>query len=126
MDKVISSMDFQFFGTGQHKIDAESFLKKDNAIFLDVRAKEETDTIKVCLNNYFPVIEIPFHELPSKLNELPRDKFIGIFCSSGVRSAIAFAYIKSNGFENVRIIEGGYTQLTEALLPVKIFKHLHK
>ncbi len=126
MDKVISSMDFQFFGTGQHKIDAESFLKKDNAIFLDVRAKEETVTIKICLNHYFPVIEIPFNELPSKLNELPRDKFIGIFCSSGVRSAIAFAYIKSNGFENVRIIEGGYAQLTEALLPGKIFKHLHK
>lgn len=126
MDKVISSMDFQFFGTGQHKIDAGSFLEKDNAIFLDVRAKEEIVTIKICLNHYFPVIEIPFHELPSKLNELPRDKFIGIFCSSGVRSAIAFAYIKSNGFENVRIIEGGYAQLTEALLPGKIFKHIHK
>lgn len=126
MDKIISNMDFRFFGTGQHKIDAETFLKNVDAVLLDVRAIEETSVIKICLNQYFPVIEIPFHELPEKLNALPRDKHIGIFCSSGVRSAIAFAYLKSNGFANVRMIEGGYTQLTEAIMPGKIFKHLHK
>jgi len=40
VENAISKMDFQYFGTGQHKIDAESFLKKEDSVFLDVRAKE--------------------------------------------------------------------------------------
>jgi len=125
-EKAISKMDFQYFGTGQHKIDAESFLKKENAVFLDARGKEETETIKMVLKHHVFVIEIPLHELPQQLNEIPADKFIGVFCSSGVRSAIAFAYLKSKGFENVRIIEGGYEQLVDALKPGKVYKHLNK
>ena len=124
LEKVISKMDFQYFGTGQHKIDAESFLKEEDAVFLDVRAEEETETIKIVLKYHVPVMEIPLDELPQRLNELPRDKFIGIFCSSGVRSTIAFAYFKSKGFENVRIIEGGYEQLVDALKPGKVYKHI--
>jgi rhodanese-related sulfurtransferase len=60
------------------------------------------------------------------IDQLPKDKFIGVFCSSGVRSAITFAYIKSKGFENVKMIEGGYPQLIEAIMPGKIYKHLNK
>ncbi|MGK9476384.1 rhodanese-like domain-containing protein [Melioribacter sp. OK-6-Me] len=126
LEKVIVSMDFWFWGTGQHKIDAESFFKKDDSVLLDVRAEEETATIKLKLKHHFQVIEIPFHELPSRLGELPKDKFIGVFCSSGVRSAIAFAYLKSKGIENVKMLDGGYTQLIETLMPGKIFKHVYK
>jgi len=111
-------------GPDKHKIDAESFLKKENAVFLDVRVKEEIETIKMVLKHHFPVIEIPLHELPSRLNELHRDKFIGIFCSSGVRCTIAFAYLKSKDFENVKVIEGGYEQFVAALMPGKIYKHI--
>lgn len=35
-EKVISSMDFDFFGTGKHKIDASTFLYSQDAILLDV------------------------------------------------------------------------------------------
>jgi len=125
-EKMISSMDFNFFGTGKHKIDAVTFLASQDAILLDVRAKEETSTIKLSLKHHLPVIEIPFNELPLNIDQLPKDKFIGIFCSSGVRSAITFAYLKSKGFENVKMIEGGYSQLIEALMPGKIHKHINK
>mgnify|MGYP000855555893 CR=1 FL=1 len=126
-EKIISKMDFQYFGTGQHKIDADTFLKKEGGvIFLDLRSKEEIETIKIVLKYHFPVVEIPLHELPQRISEIPADKFIGVFCSSGVRSAIAFAYLKSKGFENVRIIEGGYEQLVDALKPGKVYKHLNK
>lgn len=126
-EKIISKMDFQYFGTGQHKIDADTFLKKEGGvIFLDLRSKEEIETIKIVLKYHFPVVEIPLHELPQRISEIPTDKFIGVFCSSGVRSAIAFAYLKSKGFENVRIIEGGYEQLVDALKPGKVYKHLNK
>jgi rhodanese-related sulfurtransferase len=125
LEKVIGQMDFQYFGTGKHKIGAEDFLKKEDAVLLDVRAREEIATVKLHLKHHFPVLEIPFQELPSRLNELPKDKFIGIFCSSGVRSAMALLYLKSQGFENVKMIEGGYTQFMEALMPVgKLYKQI--
>ncbi len=125
-EKIINSMDFNFFGTGKHKIDAASFLASQDAILLDVRANEETSTIKLFLKHYLHVIEIPFNELPLKIDQLPKDKFIGVFCSSGVRSAITFAYLKSKGFENVKMIEGGYPQLMDAIMPGKIYKHINK
>jgi len=126
IERIISSMDFGFFGTGKHKIDAATFLASQDAILLDVRANEETSTIKLFLKHYLPVIEIPFNELPLKIDQLPKDKFIGVFCSSGVRSAITFAYLKSKGFENVKMIEGGYPQLMDAIMPGKIYKHINK
>jgi rhodanese-related sulfurtransferase len=124
LERVIKSMNFDFFGKGEHKIDIDSFLKKEDSVLLDVRSIEETSTVKLVLKNYLPVHEIPLCELPNELNQLPADKFIGIFCSSGVRSAIAFAYLKSKGFANVRMIEGGYMQFMEAVMPGKVFKHL--
>jgi len=127
LEKVISSMDFRYFGTSQHKIDAESFLKSENAVLLDVRAKEETETLKIILKHHrISVYEIPLHELPQRIQELPKDKFIGTFCSGGIRSVIAFVYLKSKGFENVKIIEGGYEQFTEPLKPGKLYKQINK
>ena len=34
LEKVISEMDFQYFGTGQHKIEAEAFLSMKDTILL--------------------------------------------------------------------------------------------
>ena len=126
LEKTISRMDFQYFATGQHKINAETFLEKDNTVLLDVRANEEIETVKLELKHYFTVFEIPVHELPARISELPKDKFIGVFCSSGVRSTIAFTYLQSCGYENVKTLVGGYTELMKALLPGKLFKHLKK
>lgn len=72
-EKVISSMDFIFFATGKHKIDVLSIFESKNAVLLDVRADEETSTVKLPLNHYLPVFEIPFCELPAKLSHLPSD-----------------------------------------------------
>ena len=125
LGRTISSMNFEYFGTGQHKIDAETFINKKNTILLDVRSEEEVETVKLKLKHHVTVIEIPLHELPLRINELPKDKFIGVFCSNGVRGTIAFIYLKSDSYENVKIIEGGYSKFMEAILPGKLFKHLN-
>ena len=126
MDQTIKKLDFAFFGSGQHKIDAEKFLAMYDAILLDLRGKEEKETLDIKLVHHFSVIHIPLNELPDRNHELPKDKFIGLFCSSGVRSAIAFVYLKSRGYENVKIVDGGYAQLIESLMPRELFKHLNQ
>lgn len=125
-EKVISAMDFQYFGTGQHKMEAETFLASENAVLLDVRSKEEVETIKIPLLHHVEVLEIPINEVPMRINEIPQDKLIGVFCSAGVRAVIIFAFLKSKGYDKVKIIPGGYPPLMEAIMPGKLYKKLNK
>ena len=125
LELVISKMDFQFFGTGQHKIEAEAFLAQENILLLDVRATEEIETIKLNLQHHCEILEIPTTEVPNRINEIPHDKKIGVFCSAGVRAVIIYTYLKSEGYENVKVIQGGYAPLMAALLPGKIYKKIN-
>ena len=126
LEKVISKMDFQYFGNGEHKMEAEKFLSADNTVFLDVRAKEEQETVKLPLSHYCKVLEIPTNEIPNRINEIPKDKTIGVFCSAGVRATIIFVYLKSKGYNDVKIILGGYPPLMAAVMPGKLYKKLNK
>ncbi|GAF02448.1 rhodanese-like domain-containing protein [Saccharicrinis fermentans] len=126
LEKVIEKMDFRYFGTGQHKMEAETFLASENAVLLDVRAKEEVETIKLTLVHHVQVLEIPTHEVPQRIHEIPKDKLIGVFCSAGVRAVIIFTYLKSKGYEQVKIVLGGYPPLMEAVMPGKLYKKLNK
>lgn len=120
--KWLSGLDFEFWSTGQHKIDPPMFFEKwakGEAILLDVRAEEEKQFAA------FPfALAIPVHELPARLNEIPRDKLVATFCSGGDRANVAFAYLRTQGFENVRIIKATYTELMAELLPGKLRKTL--
>ena len=71
LETTISRMDYRFFGTGQHKIDAETFLKRKDAIFVDMRAKEECETLKIQLKHHLPVLEIPLCVFRSNLPPIP-------------------------------------------------------
>lgn len=119
-DRWISGLDFEFWSTGQHKIAPPVFFEKwtkGEAILLDVRAAEERAFIT------FPfALTIPVNELPTRLNEIPRDKLVATFCSGGDRSNVAFAYLHAHGFENVRIIPGGYPSVTPEVMPGKVRK----
>jgi rhodanese-related sulfurtransferase len=126
LEKVINEMDFQYFGTGQHKMEADAFLASENAILLDVRAKEEVETIKMPLLHHVQVLEIPTNEVPQRISEIPKDKLIGVFCSAGVRAVIIFTYLKSKGYDKVKIILGGYPSIMEAIMPGKLYKNLNK
>lgn len=125
LERTIKSMDFQYFATGQHKIEPETFLQTKDAVLLDVRSKEEMETIQFHLKHHVELLEIPAHDVPSKINEIPRNKSIGVFCSSGIRCVMIFLYLQSKGYENVKILEGGYNKLIAALMPGKIYKHLN-
>ena len=128
MEQILRSFTLEFFGTGKHKIPPEKFFETENGLLLDVRSNEEADTIAIKMENHTNVkcINIPINEIPDRIHEIPEGKSIGVFCSSDVRSSIVFAYLLSKGFSDVRIVEGGYPALTEALKPGKVFKAIQK
>ncbi len=125
-DKLLKSMDLNFFGNGKHKIKPEKHFSNENGILLDVRSKEEYETLALNLYHHIPVIHIPIDEISDRTDEIPRDKTIGIFCSSGTRAAIVYTYLRLKGYDvdKVRILEGGYAALAEEFKPGKLLKKL--
>jgi rhodanese-related sulfurtransferase len=52
-------------------------------------------------------VHLPMHLLPVRLNELPRDKEVVLYCRSGARSYHACSYLTQQGFDNVLNLRGG-------------------
>ena len=128
MEQILKSLTLDFFGKGKHKISPEKFFKIENGFLLDVRSKEEAGSIVIKME-YHPNVEcknIPIDEIPDRISEIPKEKSVAVFCSANVRSAIVYAYLLSKGFSDIRIVEGGYSALTEALKPGKVLEVLQK
>ncbi|RLD54952.1 MAG: rhodanese-like domain-containing protein [Bacteroidetes bacterium] len=122
MEKALKSMNLEFCGTGKHKISAEKLFETRNTLFLDVRDKKEVETIAFNFKLFgIETLNIPIDELPDRLNELPKDKLIACFCSSGTRSAWAYIYLFSKGF-NVKLLDASNEDLAKLLKPGRIYK----
>jgi adenylyltransferase/sulfurtransferase len=69
---------------------------------LDVRLPHETRLAP------FPgAIEIPLHELPARLGELPHDRPLVALCHLGARSLLAVELLRDRGFVGPRNLTGG-------------------
>ncbi len=71
-------------------------------ILLDVRNESESagELIDGAVN-------IPLGRLPGRLADLPRERQLITYCSSGYRSAIAASLLQARGFERVGDLAGG-------------------
>jgi len=118
---ILKNMTLEFFANGKHKITTEELFELKNSVFLDVRSEEENVSVAFPLKYQAECIHIPTNEIPDRLSEIPKDKPIGIFCSVGIRAAIVYAFLRTNGFENVRILVGGYEPLMNNLKPGQIW-----
>ncbi len=122
MENTLKQMNLEFCGSGKHKITAEKFLETKNTLFLDVRDKKEVEAITFDFKIFgIDTINIPIDELPDRLNELPKNKLLFSFCSSGTRSAWAYIYLLSKGF-NVKWLDASNEDLAKLLKPGRIFK----
>ncbi len=122
MEKALKSMNLEFCGSGKHKISVEKLFETKDAVFLDVRDTKEVETIMFNLEIFgIKTLRIPIDELPERLSEIPENKLIACFCSSGVRSAWAYVYLFSKGY-NVRWLSASNEDLAKELKPGKIFK----
>ena len=82
-----------------HEVDSFDHSK---SVFLDVR-----DEMEVALGTIEGSINMPLDELRNRLDELPKDKEILIFCQAGLRGYIAYRILKQKGFR-ARNLSGGY------------------
>jgi rhodanese-related sulfurtransferase len=116
MDAFLRRLTFDFLGQGRHKVAYETLFSDPEGVLLDVRTREEMQSVRFTLEHQVSLsLHIPLDELPDRLEEVPRNCRVGILCVSDVRSAIAYAYLQANGFENVRVLAGGTAGLLEQL-----------
>jgi rhodanese-related sulfurtransferase len=73
-------------------------------VLLDVRQPEE-----VAIAAIPGAIHIPMGDIPSRLTELEEhvDSEVVVYCHHGMRSANVQAFLRRNGFTNVRNLLGG-------------------
>ena len=83
-----------------HEVEA---IDTENSVLLDVRTPSEfkLGTIKDAVN-------IPVDEIRNRLDEIPRDKTLYVFCQIGLRGYIACRILMQKGFEKVLNLSGGY------------------
>ncbi len=77
-------------------------LDPNRDLLVDVRSKEE-----LC-RAIAGAVHIPLEELRDRLDELPQDRRIYLFCRVGRRSYIAARILEQNGFTEVFSLSGGY------------------
>lgn len=88
-------------------------INPEETFLLDVRTAAEFSfgTIKGATN-------IPLDELRERIDELPHDKQIIIFCAVGLRGYLAQRILMGHGFENVKNLSGGYQTYSTATAPL--------
>lgn len=120
MDNVIiaanvakNKLDSIFEGITAKKV-YEKIKKKDKFVLLDVRSHKEYESIRIPGSTL-----IPLGVLRGRIYELPKDMEIITFCSISLRGYEAALILKSSGFENVKVMDGGILmwpyEITEGL-----------
>lgn len=81
-----------------------SGLVREKAFFLDVRP-----AVSFKRGHIETSVNIPLDELAQRMNEIPRDKKIIVYCNQGKSSYFALSRLRNSGFREVYSLSGGFT-----------------
>lgn len=85
-----------------HWDEVEAFREK-GAFILDVREPIEFEVGRID-----GAVNIPLGQLRDRLNEVPKDRPILVYCAVGLRAYIATRILLNNGYTDVRNLTGGF------------------
>jgi len=123
-DELLKNFDLEFFGSGRHKISVEKALgslRDNKAVIVDVRTKEEVSHVRFDF-----ALNIPVSDIPDRLAEIPAGKTVIVFCSSVVRAAIVYTYLRLKGHADVKILTAGLSEIAGYLKPGYVLKTVEK
>ena len=100
-------------------VSQEAYLERvaagaDAPFVLDVRSAEEYVT------GHVPgAVNIPHDQLAARLDEVPKDKAVLLYCRSGKRAGIAGQVLADNGYQRLQHLEGDMAGWIEKGRPVE-------
>ena len=71
---------------------------------LDVREVMEWQNMNLA---HLGAVLVPMREVPGRMDEIPRDRPVVVYCHTGVRSLEVAKLLAAEGYEDVRNLEGG-------------------
>ncbi|MFA6024622.1 MAG: rhodanese-like domain-containing protein [Candidatus Gracilibacteria bacterium] len=88
--------------------EALEFLKnnQEKVFLMDVRTPGEFED-----RHLEGALNISVETIPGRLQEIPQDKTVVVYCEHGSRSKLAAAYLANHGYPEVMHIEGGLAGL---------------
>ena len=86
----------------------DSIDAKDMVFVLDVRESEELDFGTIPTHHW-----VPMGEVEERLNEIPEDKKIVVYCRSGGRSSQVVLLLEEKGYKDVWNLSGGILEWGE-------------
>ncbi len=102
METYISGFDYKV--RKEMKINSESLvsgLEQGLIQLVDIRFKEESAAWRMGFGSH-----IPLNELPSRLDEIDKDKTIVTACPHKDRAILAMAYLRTKGYNAKYLVDG--------------------
>lgn len=86
---------------------ANKLEQKDKKVLVDVREPSEHQA------GHIPhSVNIPLSQLKNRLNEIPKDQDVLLYCRSGMRSKQAGRMLSKHGFRQLSHLQGGISSWT--------------
>ncbi|MCG6896433.1 MAG: rhd_2599 family sulfurtransferase [Thiocapsa sp.] len=89
-----------------NEIDSESLHERiasgEGVLLVDIRTPAE-----IAQGAIPDALQLPMHLIPVRMNELPKDRDLVLYCRSGARSYQACAYMMQQGYDRVLNLRGG-------------------
>jgi rhodanese-related sulfurtransferase len=105
MDELSGYLEFVEYGGGT--IFAEQIPKSEYAKMLVIDARDASQYAK----EHIPgAVNIEWRQILAKSGDIPKNKPVLIYCNTGTLSAQAGFALRVSGWENVRILQGGFAE----------------
>jgi rhodanese-related sulfurtransferase len=105
MDELSGYLEFVDYGGGT--IFAEQIPKSEYSKMMIIDARNAAQFAK----EHIPgAVNIEWRQVLAKSSSIPKDKAVLIYCNTGSLSAQAGFALRVSGWENVKILQGGYAE----------------
>lgn len=88
-------------------------IRLEHEFLLDVRTPDEFS-----LGSLPGAVNIPLDEIRDRIDEIPRDKPIYVFCAIGLRGYLAYRILAQRGYDKVHNLSGGLKIYKAATAPI--------
>ena len=105
MDELSGYLEFVDYGGGT--IFAEQIPKSEYSKMMIIDARDAAQFAK---EHMLGAVNIEWRQVLAKSSSIPKDKAVLIYCNTGSLSAQAGFALRVSGWQNVKILQGGYAE----------------
>lgn len=103
LEKFQDYLDFSPYAIATISVDQLASLEGENLVYIDTRNQQQFD-----LGHIPGAKHIEWREVLNRRDEIPKDKPVIMYCETGLLSSKAQFILRMAGYENIKVLWGGY------------------